>query len=345
MKLAIVAAAGLLVGGSAAPALAAEPLPPDLELVPRDAMGFVAARVSDVAGALEKLLANEPSLSGVLKELDKRGLPASQIERAVAVLGRNSTVIVTLAKPLDKAKVQDSLVPHGKEKKAGGKTYLADTDKDTALYVVNDRTILVGPVRGVEEHLQGLAAARGTALDAALAVAAGKHFFVLGLNPDKVGKDVPPNLKPFESLLQARGVAVMDLEEKAWGCKVRLAYDSEDAATAGEKTGQMVLDLLKAQVPQAIAAMAKLPANSPQKAATETIRQVLEEVDAGLKEAKVTRAGKVVEGTMRVSSEDPRRAGALLLQAVGGTIILLQSPPERPRPVAPKPPPEKPPSR
>jgi hypothetical protein len=331
-------AALLLTQAGVTAAAEGQGLPPDLALVPPDAIGFLAVRVADVAGGLEKLAKDDPTLAAMLKAMDEKGMAPAKIERAVAVFQHDPVFVVTFLRPFDKDRVQKKLVPDAQEKKAGGKSYLANSDRNAALHLANDRTLVFGSPRALEGYLEGGAKPKARPnLAAALATAAGKHFAVLAHNPDKAATDVAPRMKPFLPLLQARSVAVVDLEAKAWACTMRFAYDSEDAARAGEKAAQQVLDLMKAQLPQAIAQMTKVPEGSPQKAATESLRQSLQEVETALKDARLTCNGKVVEGTLRVPTENPTRSGAMMVQVAVSYFILMQPTPEKPRISIPKP--------
>ncbi len=331
-------AAMLLAAGKAPAAPGGGKPPPDLALVLRDATGFVAVRVAEVAGALERLGKDDPTLGKMLKHLDGKGLAPAGIERVIAIFQRDPAFVVTFAKPFDREKLRGNLVPAAKERKAGGRTYLADADNSTALFVVNDRSIVFGPPAALGDLFGRLANGKDSpALDAALDAASGKHFLVAGLNPEKVGKDVTPAMKPFLPLLGARGTVAIDLGDRAWACTVRLPYDSEADAGAGEKAAREGLDALRAQLPQMRASMSKGPEGSPQKAEIENVLRLFREVEAGLKEAKVTRAGKVVEGSMRVPSENPARSGGLMLQSLSTAFILFRPSPPPPRPTVPRP--------
>src|SRR5262245_65871044 len=163
-------AAVLLAAGCASAKPEGDKLPPDLALVPRDATGFLAVRVAEVAGALDKLAKDDPTLRRMLKGLEGKGLAPAGIDRAVLIFQRDLAVVVTFSKPFDKAKLTENLVPKAKEKKAGGKTYLADADKDAALFLVNDRSILLGSPRALEGLLERLDGGKDSgALDKALA--------------------------------------------------------------------------------------------------------------------------------------------------------------------------------
>src|SRR3954447_12858035 len=76
-------AAWILAAGGASAAPGTGQLPADLALVPRDGLGFLAIRVAEVAGAVEKLATDDPPLNEMLRSLDEKGLPVSAVERGV----------------------------------------------------------------------------------------------------------------------------------------------------------------------------------------------------------------------------------------------------------------------
>ncbi len=309
-----VALGALLLG--AAPSFAEEKgsgATTPLALVSHDGTGFVSVRVGEVwqkAEGLRKLTKDNPFMGQVLQEVEKNvGVAPEDVEQAILVFpteeNGDPVAVVSFSKPYDKAKITSHLVPDGQEKKAGGKSYLADEKKHNAVYFVSDRIFAISAPKQLPKFLEQPVSKSGP-LDAALKAAAGKHDVVIGLNVVKFLKDIPPEMKPYEPLLKAPGsMATLDLTDKTATLKVRCPCDSEDDAKQAEKAARDGIQKLQAAMPQAIAHVGQLPADAPTKPLIEKLAPFLKDTESALKEAKVTREGKTVNGELSIKTKDP----------------------------------------
>jgi len=184
-------------------------LPPDLDLVPRDAAGFVSVQVADLIKSdfgqklLPKLRKDSAEL---LTNIEKwLGVPLDNVER-VTVLMHPEVAIVRTAKPYDKAKLLQALTPKGQTQKYKDKTLYLDENKWMGVYLADERVFLKGPARGVQTllSLPPSKDAKGPLSDA-LAQAADKNHLVAGINPAGVLKQLvwafhshPAESAPFD---------------------------------------------------------------------------------------------------------------------------------------------------
>jgi uncharacterized protein DUF1559 len=118
----------------------------------------------------------------------------------------------------------------------------------SGLYLIDDQTFLVGSEDALIQYLERRGDASKTGpLQAALELAAGKHHFVLGLNPSALAKEnfanaIPQTLQP---LMQARSIAFTADFDKETQASVRLDYAKEDEAKAGAKALRAGLDMAR----------------------------------------------------------------------------------------------------
>src|SRR5262249_42749378 len=126
----------------------------------------------------------------VVKELDIFAFAREEVPLVTIVTTRNA---------LPRSKILEAMAPRFKEKQSGGQTYFFvrqppspnlrrldwqdNTERGTALYFVNDHTLVFGYEKAVRQILDRGAQpeARGP-LSPALQQAAGGHGFVVGVN-------------------------------------------------------------------------------------------------------------------------------------------------------------------
>jgi uncharacterized protein (TIGR03067 family) len=226
--------------------LVVTPLPPDLNLVPRDAVGFVSIRVADLlkedgAKRLQQGLARQsPLLAPFLNNWEANvtevlTIRPSEIERATAVLlheGGEAIMILATIKPYDRRRIIERQADVNVEKLRGSDRYYMISGKNWrhSVYFVSE-TILVLGMSGWESRTSdGKIVERGTAIEPfvwelpaqrpqgplsdGLQLAARKHHIVIGLNPpasaiSQLATQLPPNVGPLlASLGRAKTVTL-----------------------------------------------------------------------------------------------------------------------------------------
>jgi prepilin-type processing-associated H-X9-DG protein len=293
-------------------------LPDDLAAVPRESLGLVSLRLSDLwKSALGQALRERMRKEGKGEELadfEKNaekgiGVPIDQVERLTMVMVDNpQTPLLALAasKPVDRKKVLQSLAPEAKEKKHGKHT-LYSNDRNSVCFV-SERAFLSGKADTVKEALDRTGT--GT-MDQPLGVAAKKHAVVLAVNPPALLKlvpgELPPPVAPFKALTKAKvGVLTVDLGDRAEAV-LNVRFGSGEDAKSAEKAAQALLKMAQ-------------EALSGQLRALETSEKMHKVVEAGrllqqvLKEAKLEQAGDVVRGKAEADNMD--KAAGLLIDMI-----------------------------
>jgi hypothetical protein len=230
----------------AASPLRAQEMPADLGAVPASAAGFLHVRVGDLwqSDFFKDLRASVLKAGPkALEAFDQRFVPApSTIDRVTIILldprsgGEPPFVgIISCSKPFDGALAAKSLLPQGKEMKAGGKTYVADAELDLALHIINDRTLAIAPTAQMQTFLESNKPAGANPFAAALKEAAGNHHLTLALNsgmlPGEAIAELPEALQP---LARAK-MAQLSLDfGKDLRAEIRLQYGDEAQAKSGE---------------------------------------------------------------------------------------------------------------
>ncbi len=298
-------------------------LPADLDLVPREAAGFLTVRVADLwdSPALkeprQQLAANNPQL---MEQITKAvGVSPSEIERATIVLPRGPkvreqgvvfVVLIAATKPVDKAKVVEALLPGAKETKVRGQTVHAGGD--AALYFAGDRAFAMGPAAGVELLLERPDPKKGANdLSAALALAAGKHPVVGGLYMPTMVKElpineVPPEVEAIKPVFQAQALyGHIELGKEAVG-RARMTFATEDAAARGEKAAQAMLDLIRQFLPIGLRELER------EAKGKDTVLAAIKEFENGLKDVTPKLNGAAVEASMTVKLDLAKAAAAFV---------------------------------
>jgi hypothetical protein len=290
-------------------------LPPDLQRVPGDAVGFVSLRLgdlwnADVAKGLREGLAKEAP--GVLESWrQEMGLVPGDIERYTVVLTSRereepSLVVIGTARPYDRARVLATIAPEGKEEKRGGHVLYVGA-RDNAVHFIGDSAYVLGRAEAVRDLL-GRPAAKEGRLAAALRLAAGKHAAVAGLDPRALarahGDQLPPQAEPFKPLLQAElATLTADLDGGLRG-ELRLTF-------AGEKDAREAQPVVKTGLKFAGAALAQATKRIDKEAGGAKLIDVIRRAAADLGEAEVRRDGARVEASAHVKV-GPRDARAFV---------------------------------
>jgi hypothetical protein len=324
--------AGVSAGDEAAkPAQAA--LPPELDLVPRDAFLFLSFRVGDyLAGDAGK--AHQAQLTKLdprfLETLEKgTGLKPEQIER-VTVAGHKVNeegpiFLVTTTGPAPRDKILQAIVPEAEEVKHQGRAYYASRAHRTALHFVSDRLFLVCPPKMMPEVLDGLAAKKAEGLmSAALRLAAQKHLITAGFNPAPMVKEIestnlPAQAEPFLPLLKTQ-MATWTLDQgEDLRLEVRLTYADAGAAKEAEKAVQGALALARQAVPQFLKTMEQVEKENKDSALT--WGGLVKMLEPALKTVQVRQQGTEV----RVSAHLKADLAALNRAVVGLTLKTRES--------------------
>ncbi len=303
-------------------------LPPDLDLLPRDAAFFLSMRVGDLCKsettrelrdrfAKGRSFPQNPSatLAILLPDIERLTLVSPPPTRVL-------TAVVHTARPYDRAAI---LAAFGKaeEKKHRGQTYYEDTSDFTRfLYLVDDRTLVVGPFLGPKgrplghEFLEWTWRRKGDGpLAETLGVASRKHHLVLGLNPaatsDKGPADLPEPLRPLQNARSA--VLAIDLGPESL-LELELTFADEDAAAKGEKALRTGADMARDFLTRWLKEV-----DAQTKCTLPHSIRFLHQASAALKEPPVRRQGIEVHAGVRVRSDLATVSGAL---AEGISLVL-----------------------
>lgn len=311
--------AALVVGLTPPARLAAAPddPPPGPRYVPADAAGFVHVDAAALYGGpiLKAVRAADPTtfaeLTGKAKSLfgvapdDLRSAtvfwPKVKAERDAAALG----VVLSFKTGYDAVRLEK-----GVKEAADG--------VPVKLYAVDDRTAVVLAGGLGDEYARPRPAGEAGPLAAALKEAgSGKYLVAAGANPDNLpdevrGDDVPPDLKPFQTLLQAKAVVGLVSLGKELAAEVRVTADSPPKAVEAEKALGLLVKLMQDGL---AGARKELGPGLEKDAALKDVATILAAVDAGLKGATFETTG--AETRARVSLPADLPFGGAYLAALG----------------------------
>lgn len=303
-------------------------LPSDLDLVPRDAAGFVHVHGADLwqsdwakdirhfvdkAGseawsAFEKKCPLDPAtldrITLILLTPETVTSPFPQVDPEAL----SAVVVVNTRKPYDRLALIRALGP--REKVYRQNVYYFNEELWSGLVPVDERTFLIGSEDALVRLFQmSRQNKRSGPLDAALAEAARKHHMVVGLNPTLLAKEpgaqfMPP---PMHKLLGARsGILTLDLDQ-GLRLDVRLDFVSDDQAREGEKGLRDTLELARQGLSWPIGELEKTlhdPAKSsvadlPENFGALMALGFLRDLDTLLKQAPVQRQDLAVKVPLR----------------------------------------------
>jgi hypothetical protein len=262
------------------------PTPPDLALVPNDALAVAHVKVSeiwkdeamkDIRSILEKAGAK------ALKAFNERYSPMpSTVERVTAyalipqLKGPDQTpkivCIIALAAPIDRTAFLKQFAPKVNEKKGKFGTYFEDDDEFMAVRFVSDKMFAFGTADALAHMVNTPLPTKEGPLTPAIELASGNRPIVLGVNTnfmpqddlDRLLQGLPEAVHP---LFKARSItASIDFEKEGHlHAEVRysdkqLADDAEKALDAATKLAKEQLDNLRAQLEERLFGDTK-PAN------------------------------------------------------------------------------------
>jgi hypothetical protein len=313
-------------------AKAAKPLPADLALVPEDAVAFLCFDVARYwsgpeAEPLKKITHAHPLvLTWETKDFEKEiGLHMADIERFILVFPEVKAAgafayIFTTRKPFDRDKVLGVLVPESKEMKVGTKKYFVSDKSKFGVQLINDRTILFGPDKGVRAFLTRPAAAKDGTLRQAVVAAADEHLLVAGVNPSAFLPAVKnaEKLVPFVPLFEAKSWRITADAAKELRINLRLDFANEAAAKEGRTAllsfAQALIDFCTF-AEKGMDGFYKREADK-YKGVTELSSRypkLFENTRAALKDFKSEQKGSMVEGILRIKTDEPVTSFVLLL--------------------------------
>jgi hypothetical protein len=246
----LLAATLTLLTALAAPA--ADPLPPDLALVPSDAAGFVHVRVADLYRSehfreFRQLLSKAGE--DAIKAFNTRFVPApNTVDRITMFIlapvggGRGEPEIVAViatSAPFEKDRLVKSLV-EGTAKQDGN--VYADERGTVAVYIPSDRLFALGSPDGVRKIATRRRGTNDGPLAPALALAAGGKPFVAAGNtsliPAEAFERATPREQPFLPLFRARLVTLVADFDKGTHLDLRLRYADVQAANSAEEAAK-----------------------------------------------------------------------------------------------------------
>jgi hypothetical protein len=283
------------------------PLPPDLQRVPTDAVGFISLRLADLweqesaRGVRERLTKEVP---GTLEEWQQVvGLPPSDIERWTAVFlypeigpGPYPLFFVETTRPYDRAKVLANLGPGAKEEKKSGQV-LYVTDKGHAVHFIDDRAYVASGAGAVRDLLEHPAPKKEGRLLAALRLAAGKHAGVASLNPESLLRQVPDDLPgeaaPVKPLLKTELLTLTADVGAGLDGELRLSFSSEKDARQAQQAVQAGLGFARLGFDGVIKQLAREAEGAGPSAAR--FVDLVRRAEAGFKDVKVRQQGTEVE--------------------------------------------------
>lgn len=310
---------------AAEPARGQGQLPSDLDLVPRDAAGFVHLRAVN--------LWNTDLFADVRHLLDRAGpeawrafekkcpLPPATIERITLIMltprtwtepfpdadpeALSSLVVVRTAQPYNRVQLIEAL--GSREKTYLRQLYYFNEDLWSGMILIDPQTFMIGSEDALVRFFDVSKEKKTTGpLQAALEEAAGQHQVVVGINPPLLAKEVGKEMVsgPLQPLLDARAGMVAYDFSKNLTAVVRLDFSRDDEAEAGAKALRAGMEMARQGLAQPIRELEqKIVKDANKKAEVGALLENfgmmlalgwMREVDTMLKEAAVERKGTIV---------------------------------------------------
>ncbi len=292
---------------------------PELDLIPSDGAVVVSFRVGELwndpafKAAREKVMKGDPHFTeSFVKEI---GVEPGEIERITGLIlsipSRGGWIgFITTTKPYDAKKLLDAVAPDAKVEKVKNHTLYVKNTNGQSIALLSERTFVIGAAEEVKELLNHAAGTQEGALTPALR-AAGRHLVAGGVNVPVIAEaanDMPPQTAPFLPLLKARSaVFTADLGKKLMA-EGKLDFAGESDAKAGEKAVNAALDLARGGLVMGLQQMGK-------QKETERFVALLEEVQSGIRAAKVERNGSSVAASA-TAKVDLAQSAPDLLEAI-----------------------------
>jgi|GEM_PF-543679 len=239
-------------------AAAAQPaeLPPDLALIPADAVGFIHIRLADlwkneVMAGFRKTW--EKAGEKALSALDQQFVPApSTLSRSTAFVlfddkKRPKAVgILAFSAPFDPMQVVKTYLPNNTTEKVGAKTVYRSPDSEMEFYFPDNKHIVIGFEESLNLYLAKAPAKDGPLASAIKLAAAGNKVVVASADisalpiPPEALEELPDDVRP---ILKAKQLTIaIDLGANA-SLDMRATYAGADAAQEAEKAIKSLADL------------------------------------------------------------------------------------------------------
>jgi hypothetical protein len=291
----------------------------ELGAIPNDGVAVVSLHFAELWNneafkpSREKMMKETPALSDAFNK--QLGVAPDEIERVTGVMqsiesGGNWLGFVTTAKPYDAKKVLAAAAPDATEEKVKGRT-LHVNPKGPSIAFITDRTYAIGSAEEVKRFVSHAPETKEGPLAPAL-LAAEKHLIAAGVDVQMIAetapKDPPPQRAAFMPLLKAQSaIFTADLGEDL-KAEAKLTFAGESDAKFGEKAVNAALDMARGGLVMGIQELGK------QKDMTRVVA-LLEELQTGVRAAKVEQAGSSVEASASVKI-DLRKTAPDLVDAV-----------------------------
>jgi hypothetical protein len=307
-------------GGAAEDTPGAATLPPDLSRVPAKSLALFSCRAGDLwSSPLAKGVRGKlgKDFAAMVKDVEtKTGLSADDFERVTMVMVKSPDehplVFVGMMKAFDKKRVFGIAVQGGEEETYKGETIVANNN--LAGYALGEKAFVIGSKGEIQSLIDAGKGKPEGGLAPALALAAKKHSWVVGINPaalPDIPEELPPPVEPFKPLLKAKLATVaVDVGEKTIG-ELRITFPGATEAGAGLKAVEAGRNLGMTVLDQGIAALNK---DETDKAAR-GIAGLLELVQKSLKAARINREGNTVVGHLDMKI-DQVAVGAIAAEGV-----------------------------
>ncbi len=224
----------------------------------------------------------------------------------------------------------------GEKKTVGDKVYYAG--QHTAVYFVNDRTVVTGEPKVLAAYLDKKLDITKDARFKSAADLVAKNTLVgmVDLSPysKDIQKDLPPTFKGTEPLFAASPAFVTVTGSKDLALTAKLTYKDEDAAKSAEKAAHTTAEALRQLVIEGqkeLAKQATRPETQKDAYAQWAIKEttsLLKEFEDNLKKAEVSQKGKEVEVTMQ-SKASPARVAVTMISSMFMIRGSSEKPPDR----------------
>jgi RNA polymerase sigma factor (sigma-70 family) len=286
--------------------------PPDLALVPNDAMGFARIAVHELWNSASfRRVRQQPAtpVQDTLLLAEKYlGVPLDEIETVTAILlplgeanaGPQIVYVFTTTRPYVPEKVRLAVAPEGKQQKYKTKSYSSVEGKDqSAVHFVSDRIFIVATLPVLHRYFDLSSDPRPEGpLGTALRLAEQNHDIVIGFYmPEHIGRQMkqepfPPQMAFLMPLLEIQsGTLTVDFAEEAQA-RARLQLTDEVAAENAADALQSGVGVLK----QLLAAV---PETAKQDLLVATL---LNEAGPALRSVKITREKAAVSITAHANA-------------------------------------------
>jgi hypothetical protein len=304
-------------GGVAEDKPGTDTLPPDLARVPARSLALVSVRAADVwssplAKGMRERLGKD--FAAMIKDVEtKTGLTAEDVERVTVVMKEPHDapplLFFGMTKTFDRKKVFSQLVQGGEQEKFRGQTIFGN--ERVAAYALADKAFVFGSKGDIHSLIEAGKGKPEGGLAPALALAAGKHSMVVGINTRALppfGDDLPAEAEPYKPLLKATSATLaVDLGEKTTG-KLRIAFSGADEAGAGLKAIEAGRKLALGLLDQGIKELSK-------DKTAKAIVGVLQSGEKSLKAVSFERGGTAVVASLEIKI-DQATVGAVAAESM-----------------------------